>query len=76
MKCPHGNGPAERCSQCLGVPVRVVALGPNGFEIDGVPVPDAKPSEFISYGRRGGKTRRASTRNAIGGRHDPPPLFR
>lgn len=36
--CPHGNGDPSQCSQCLGAPVRQVALTSTHIVLDGVPV--------------------------------------
>lgn len=38
MSCPHGSGPPEQCSQCIGVTARKVQTRYNGeMLIDGVP---------------------------------------
>jgi hypothetical protein len=35
MGCPHGNGPPERCSQCLGAIARRVSIIDGQLLIDG-----------------------------------------
>ena len=58
MACKHSLiGSPDRCSQCLGVVPRRVALDGSEVTVDGAPVKKHEPDR--SYYVRGGKRRRS-----------------
>ena len=71
-RCPHSliAGP-ESCSQCLGAPVRKIAIVGNSLEIDGI---TARPTQLVedhSYQRRGGNRHKKRIGTATMGRKRP-----
>lgn len=52
MGCPHGNGPAEKCSQCLGMSARrVVKIDEGMFQVgDDVIDRTIGPAKTANYG--------------------------
>lgn len=61
MSCPHGNGPPDRCSICIGAKPRLVDQVGGDITIDGeVARPIAPPmtDAQIKYSQRGGTRRK------------------
>ena len=58
--CRHGNGPAERCSQCLGIPARRVDQVGEEITVDGVATRSiagkVQSARDFYRSRRGGKS--------------------